>query len=62
MYIFVTGTALPKSFLIGYNNAHGVENVVIENLSFNGRRVLNAEAGNFTIEKAKNVRFTESGN
>jgi len=60
--IAVTGAGLPKSFLIGYNSAHGVENVVIENLSFNGRRILNAEAGNFTIEKAKNVRFTESRN
>jgi len=60
--IAVTGAGLPKSFLIGYNSAHGVENVVIENLSFNGRRVLNAEAGNFLIEKAKNVRFTESRN
>jgi len=60
--IAVTGAGLPKSFLIGYNSAHGVENVVIENLSFNGRRVLNAEAGNFTIEKAKKVRFTESRN
>jgi hypothetical protein len=60
--IFVGGTVLPKSFLIGYNDAHGVENVVVENLQFNGRRILNAEAGNFTIEKAKSVRFVESRN
>ena len=60
--IFVVGTVLPKSFLIGYNDAHSVENVVVENLQFNGRRILNAEAGNFTIEKAKNVRFVESRN
>ncbi len=60
--IAVTGTGLPKSFLIGYNDAHSVENVVVENLSFNGRRILNAEAGNFTIEKAKNTRFVESRN
>jgi Glycosyl hydrolases family 28 len=57
--IAVTGSELPKSYLIGYDNAHGVENVRIENLRFNGRPVLNAEAGNFTIEKAKNVHFVE---
>jgi hypothetical protein len=34
--------------------------VVIENLSFNGSRILDAEAGSFTIEAAKNVRFVES--
>ncbi len=59
---FVTGTVLPKSFLIGYNDTHGVENVVVENLQFNGRRILNAEAGNFMIEKARGVRLVESRN
>ncbi|MHC4488608.1 MAG: hypothetical protein ACYSW7_05445, partial [Planctomycetota bacterium] len=54
-----TGTELPKSYLIGYNDAHSVENVVVENLSFNGRRISNADAGNFTIETAKNIRFVE---
>jgi len=60
--IAVAGSELPKSFLIGYNNAHGIENVVIENLSLDGRRVLNAKAANLTIEKAKDVRFVESRN
>jgi len=58
--IAVTGLKLPKSFLIGYNDAHSVENVVIENLSFNGSRILGAEDGSFTIEAAKKVRFVES--
>lgn len=58
--IAVMGTILPKSYLIGYNDTHCVENVVVENLDFNGRRILNAEAGNFTIDKAKNIRFAES--
>ena len=58
--ISVTGTTLPKSYLIGYNDTHCVENVVVENLDFNGRRIVNVEAGNFTIDKAKNVRFIES--
>ncbi len=57
--ISVTGTELPKSYIIGYNDAHSVENVVVENLYFNGRRISNADAGNFTIETAKNVRFVE---
>ena len=58
--IAVTGLKLPKSYLIGYNDAHSIENVVIENLSFNGSRILDAEAGSFTIETAKKVRFAES--
>jgi hypothetical protein len=59
--IAVTGTRLPKSYLIGYDDAHSVENVAVENLHFNGKTILNAEAGNFTIDQAKNVRFVESG-
>jgi len=58
--IAVSGQKLPKSYLIGYNAAHSVENVVIENLKFNGTPILGAEAGDFTIEAAKQVRFTES--
>jgi len=58
--IAVTGLKLPKSYLIGYNDAHSVENVVIENLRFNGVRIPGAEAGGFTIEKAKKVLFAES--
>ena len=58
--IAVSGLKLPKSYLIGYNDAHSVENVVIENLSFNGSRILDPEAGSFTIETAKKVRFAES--
>ena len=58
--IAVSGLKLPKSYLIGYNDTHNVENVVIENLSFNGSRILDAEAGSFTIETAKKVRFVES--
>ena len=58
--ICVTGTILPKSYLIGYNDTHCVENVVVENLRFNGRRILSATVGNFTIDEAKNVRFIES--
>jgi len=58
--IAISGQKLPKSYLIGYNAAHSVENVVIENLKFNGSRILDAEAGNFTIETAKKVKFAVS--
>jgi len=34
--------------------------VVIENLRFNGSRILDGEDGSFTIEAAKKVRFVES--
>jgi len=59
--VAVTGPELAKSYLIGYDSTHCVEDVLIENLQFNGRRLMNAEAGNFTVERAKNVRFVESG-
>ena len=55
--IAVAGTNLPKSYLIGYNDAHSVENIIVENLRFNDKRVSNPDAGNFKIEWAKNVRF-----
>ncbi|UCC96525.1 MAG: hypothetical protein JSW66_11855 [Phycisphaerales bacterium] len=58
--IAVTGRELAKSYLVGYDDTHGVENVRIENLQFNGRRIESAEAGNFTIETARNIRFVES--
>lgn len=58
--IAVTGPKLPKSYLVGYDDTHGIENVRIENLRFNGRRIVNAEAGNFAVETARNVRFVES--
>ena len=58
--ITVTGTTLPKSYLIGYNDTHCVENVVIEDLAFNGRKILNAQDGSFTVQTAKKVRFTSS--
>ncbi|MHC4510960.1 MAG: glycosyl hydrolase family 28 protein, partial [Planctomycetota bacterium] len=58
--IAVTGPKLAKSYFVGYDDAHGIENVRIENLRFNDRPIVNAEAGNFTIETAQNIRFVES--
>lgn len=58
--IAVSGLELPKSYIVGYNDAHSVENVVIENLKFNGSKILDAKAGGFTIETAEKVRFAES--
>ncbi len=58
--ITVSGSELPKSYLIGYDDTHGVENVRIENLRFNGERILNAQDGNFMVEKARNIAFAGS--
>jgi hypothetical protein len=58
--IAVSGQKLPKSYLIGYNAAHSVDNVVIENLKFNGSPILDVKAGNFTIETAEQIRFVKS--
>lgn len=47
------------SFLIGYDDGeHSVENIRIQNLRINGQVVTDPEAGNFTIEKARGVRFS----
>ncbi|MHC4518984.1 MAG: glycosyl hydrolase family 28 protein [Planctomycetota bacterium] len=47
------------SFLIGYDDgAHSVENIRIKNLRINGQVVTSPEVGNFTIEKARGVRFS----
>jgi hypothetical protein len=52
-------TALP-SFLIGYDDGeHSVEDVRIQTLRINGQVVTRPEDGNFTIEKAKKVRFSQ---
>ncbi len=58
--IAVTGPELAKSYLRGYDDTHSVEDVVIENLQFNGWRIMSPDAGNFTIETARNVQFVES--
>ncbi len=57
--IEVTGAKSPVSFLIGYDNdEHSVQNVRIENLKINGQLVSSPEEGHFTIEHAKEIRFT----
>jgi hypothetical protein len=56
--IEVTGGKPPKSFLIGYDDdAHSVQNIVLENLRINGLHVTNADEGNMEIERARNVTF-----
>jgi len=52
---------LPPSYLVGYDDEHTVEKVVVENMRFNGMRVWDEKRGNFTLDKAKNVLFIGSG-
>jgi hypothetical protein len=52
---------LPPSYLVGYDDEHTVEKVVVENMRFNGMRVWDEERGNFKLDKAKNVLFIGSG-
>jgi len=48
--ISVTGPRRPRSVLRGYDEDHPVEDVTVENLSFNGKRVRNAEEAGFVIK------------
>jgi hypothetical protein len=52
---------LAPSYLVGYDEQHTVDKVVIENMRFNGMRVWDEKRGNFTLDKAKNVLFIGSG-
>jgi len=55
--IAVVGGPVPFSILSGFDAAHPVENVVIENLTFYGKKIRNAEDGKFSIRNVKGVAF-----
>jgi hypothetical protein len=56
--ISVTAEKPPKSYLIGYDEGeHSVSDIIIKNLRINGKVVTSPDEGNFTIEKAKGIRF-----
>lgn len=57
----VFGKRMPKSYLIGYDSEHTVEGVLIENLTFNGMQIWDAQRGNFNVDKVKNIMFIGSG-
>jgi hypothetical protein len=55
--IAVVDGSIPFSILSGFDAAHPVENVVIENLTFYGRKVRDAEEGKFSVRNARGVEF-----
>jgi len=59
--IQVFGDALPPSYLVGYDDDHTVDKILVENMRFNGVRIWDEKQGNFTLDKAKNVLFIGSG-
>ena len=59
--IFVTGKPIPTSSFNGYDAAHDVRGVTIENLRFNGRPITNAKDAHLEIGKyVEGVRFVDS--
>lgn len=56
----VTAKKTPRSYLIGYDDdEHSVRNVIFENVRINGRHISKPQDGNFTIENATGIRFTQ---
>jgi polygalacturonase len=45
----------PFSIFYGFDNAHKVSNVVTENLTINGKKIINLADAKFYIEKADNI-------
>jgi len=55
--ISVVDGAVPFSILSGFDSGHRVENIVIENLMFHGKKIRDAEEGKCFIGNAEGVRF-----
>ncbi len=56
--IDVTARKMPRSYIIGYDeDEHSVQDVTLENVRINGTILGSAEEGNFTVERAKEIRF-----
>jgi hypothetical protein len=55
--IAVVGGPVPFSILSGFDAAHSVEDIVIENLTFFGKKIRNPEDGRFFIGNARDVNF-----
>jgi hypothetical protein len=55
--ISVVGGTLPFSIISGFDAGHPVEDVLIENMTFYGKKIRGAEEGKFFIGNAEGVRF-----
>jgi len=49
--------SLPYSVIAGFDAEHGIDGVVIEGLQYQGRPILNAKDGKFSIDFARGVVF-----
>jgi len=47
----------PPSYLIGYDDDHGVEDVAFENFRVGGKLIRDSAAANLVVEKAQEIRF-----
>lgn len=56
--IKITGAALSESYFSGHDKEHGVNNIFIENVSLNGKKIENEKQLNLKIGKyAENIFF-----
>jgi hypothetical protein len=55
--LHVVEGALPYSIVAGFDAEHGVENVLIEGLQYQGRPLLNAADAKCVIDDARDVNF-----
>lgn len=47
----------PPSYLVGYDEKHGVEDVVFENFRIHGKPIRNTAEGNIAVKHASGIRF-----
>lgn len=55
--IKVLGPELPRSILHGFGPDHDVSEVVFENVTFQGKEILDAKSMNLTVEETRNLTF-----
>jgi len=55
--IHVAGDKLPYSTIAGYDDNHPVENVTVENLTFQGKVIQTPDEREFRIDHARGVKF-----
>jgi polygalacturonase len=55
--IQITGPQMPPSLICGYGPNHMVQDISFENVTCNGKPVLDAKQAGLTMDNAENVRF-----
>jgi hypothetical protein len=59
--IAVVDGGLPFSILSGFDAEHAVEDVALDNLTFHGQPLRDAEQARFFVENARGIRFVAGG-